>query len=150
MGLIVNKPAEDILFSDVVGQLDVTVKDCVRKTSVYFGGPVEAQRGFVLHSKEYQSSLQTLNVGEDFGMTATLDVLEDMAQAQGPARAQLMLGYAGWGAGQLENEIVDNGWLICDATPALVFEGDNSTKWSRALAALGIDPLSLSATAGHA
>jgi putative transcriptional regulator len=83
-------------------------------------------------------------------MTATLDILEDIARGKGPKRALLMLGYAGWGADQLESEIAQNGWLTCDPTPEMVFDSPDADKWAVALASLGIDPLSLSATAGHA
>ena len=117
---------------------------------VHIGGPVERARGFVLHSTEYQSKLKTLNVGDAFGMTATLDVIEDIAAGQGPQDALIMLGYAGWGSGQLEGEIAQNGWLTVDASPELVFATEDTGKWAAALATLGIDPLSLSASAGRA
>ena len=150
MGLIVNKRADQIVLGDVLEQLDVDVSDTAKNLPVYFGGPVEMARGFVLHSPDFQSSLRTVNVGHDFAMTVTMDVLEDIGKDQGPRHAQMMLGYAGWGPDQLENEIAHNGWLMCDATSDLVFGADDSVKWARALASMGLDPLTLSATAGHA
>ncbi|MEX0367134.1 MAG: YqgE/AlgH family protein [Ruegeria sp.] len=150
MGLIVNKPAADMNLGELLEQLDIPCSDPVRNRLVHFGGPVETARGFVLHSAEYRSRLHTLSVGDDFAMTATQDVLEDIAEGQGPSDALVMLGYAGWGPGQLEGEIARNGWLTVDATPALVFSRRNSAKWMEALQTLGIDPLGLSGVAGRA
>jgi putative transcriptional regulator len=150
MGLIINKPAQDVVLGDVLGQLDIDVSQTVQQLTVHIGGPVETARGFVLHSRDYESNLQTLKVDDDFGMTCTLDVLEDIGKASGPARSQLMLGYAGWGAGQLEGEIRHNGWLVCEASPELVFEVDDDVKWSKALNSIGVNPLTLSSMAGRA
>lgn len=150
MGLIVNKRAKEMILGDVLAQLEVDVAKEAKNLPVYFGGPVEVARGFVLHSPDFQSSLQTVNVGEEFAMTVTMDVLEEIGKGDGPKNAQMMLGYAGWGPDQLENEIAHNGWLICDATAELVFGADDSAKWVGALASMGLDPLTLSATAGHA
>ena len=150
MGLIINKPAQDVILGDVLGQLDINVNETVKNLHVHIGGPVETSRGFVLHSQDFQSDLQTLNVGADFAMTGTLDVLEEIGKPTGPSRSQLMLGYAGWGAGQLENEIRHNGWLMCDASNDLVFDTDDAQKWSKALDSIGVSPLTLSATAGRA
>ena len=104
----------------------------------------------MLHSGDYTANDTTLRIGDGFGMTATLDVLEEIADGRGPQMALLMLGYAGWGPGQLEAEILQNGWLTCDATPELVFARDSSAKWGRALGSLGIDPTGLSGAAGRA
>lgn len=150
MGLIVNKPASDVRLKNLMKQLEIdcTAQDADRP--VYFGGPVENARGFVLHSDEYKSNLQTLNVSDGFAMTATLDILEDIAGGRGPRLALLMLGYAGWGPMQLEAEIAQNGWLTADADPDLVFGEDNANKWAAALRSLGVDPKGLSGAAGHA
>lgn len=150
MGFIVNKPARDMTFGDLLDHIELTPEGALAEQPVYFGGPVETQRGFVLHSDEYSSRLQTLRVQGGFGMTATLDVLEDMAKGEGPRRALVALGYAGWGPGQLEDEIARNGWLTCDARPGLVFDTDDDQKWMQALHTLGIDPLGLSGVAGRA
>ncbi|MCL4105068.1 UNVERIFIED_CONTAM: hypothetical protein GTU68_018775 [Idotea baltica] len=117
---------------------------------VHFGGPVEHGRGFVLHSAEYKSNKSTLQVDERFGMTSTLDIVEDMALGHGPSVSLMALGYSGWGPGQLEAEIMRNGWLICEADAALIFDLPDSDKWAGALKSLGLDPLSLSAAAGRA
>lgn len=150
MGLIVNKTMDRMRVSDLLKQLSIRMERPEYDGNLYFGGPVEGGRGFVLHSSEYRSDLSTLRVNDGFGMTATQDVLEAMATGTGPERTLLALGYSGWGPGQLESEIVANGWLICDATPELVFDLANAEKWPEALKSIGVDALSLSATAGHA
>lgn len=150
LGLIVNKPSEDVVFKTLLDQLDIKAVPPERDIRVHMGGPVENERGFVLHSADYDESESTLQVTDRFGMTATLDVLEDIAKGEGPAMALLALGYSGWGPGQLEAEILRNGWLTCDAKPELVFGVDDGGKWEAALATLGVDPLVLSTTAGHA
>ena len=150
MGLIVNKPLPEPGFRKLLSQLNIDACDDCAPVQVHFGGPVESGRGFVLHSADYLASGTTLQVDDRFGMTATLEILEDMAKGQGPARALLALGYAGWGPGQLEAEIGHNGWLTCDAPPNLVFAGDNAGKWERALRTLGVEALTLSASAGRA
>ena len=150
LGLIVNKPAEELRFGALIKQLGVETGDPKREIRVHFGGPVENGRGFVLHSGDYLSNDSTLQVGDSFGMTATLDVLEEIANGAGPNSALLALGYSGWGPGQLESEILQNGWLTCDATPDIVFGSDDDVKWTAALKTLGVDPLMLSGTAGRA
>lgn len=150
MGLVVNKRADDLKLSDLLEQLDIEAVPEGRRMPIHFGGPVESGRGFVLHEAGYRSSISTLEVSDAFAMTATLDILEDMAAGQGPERALVALGYAGWGPGQLEQEIAQNGWLICEASDSLIFGTPDSGKWAAALAVLGIDPLVLSAEAGSA
>lgn len=151
MGLIINKPAEDVMLSDLLKQLEITAHPPERgQMPVHFGGPVESVRGFVLHSAEYDAHLHSMKVSENFSMTATLDILEDIATGKGPDRALMALGYAGWGAGQLEGEIARNGWLTVDADADLIFDLENEGKWVAALKLLGVDPLSLSASAGRA
>ncbi|HBQ36883.1 MAG TPA: YqgE/AlgH family protein [Rhodobacteraceae bacterium] len=150
MGLIVNKPTPEVTFAKLIEQLSIEAGENMPKAPIYFGGPVEIGRGFVLHSTDYCHSDITLAVDDDFGMTATRDVLADLANGSGPKSALLALGYSGWGAGQLENEIRQNGWLTCDATPEVVFNVPNQDKWTAALKLLGVDALMLSATAGHA
>lgn len=150
MGLIINKIAQDLKFNDLLNQLDITPKETTHAIDIYFGGPVEYGRGFVLHSKDYISKDSTLEVDDHFGMTATLDILEDVSQGMGPEACLLALGYAGWGPGQLEEEIRANGWLTCEATTDLVFSPDSSTKWVRAVKSIGIDPRLLSAEGGRA
>lgn len=150
MGLIINKLADDLKLSDLLEQLDIEESADARRMPIHFGGPVETGRGFVLHDASYCSSISTLEVDAQFSMTATLDILEDMAGGDGPRSALIALGYAGWGPGQLESEIGHNGWLIAEASVKLVFGTANRAKWGVALASLGIDPLALSADFGTA
>lgn len=150
MGLIINKPAADIRFADLLHQLGIAVEDGMRDIRVHFGGPVEYGRGFVLHSSDYHSGTGTLEVDDETSMTATMDVLEDLARGKGPNASLLALGYAGWGPGQLEDEIAKNGWLTSDARADIVFGRANEHKWSAALKLMGIDPLGLSSTSGRA
>lgn len=151
MGLIVNKPAQDVALSDLLEQLEIKADPPDHgQMPVHFGGPVESARGFVLHSADYDANLHSMQVSDAFRMTATLDILEDIAVGQGPERALMMLGYAGWGPGQLEHEITMNGWLTTEAGADLIFGTPDGDKWSAALKTLGVDPLTLSASAGHA
>lgn len=150
MGLIVNKPAPELEFGALLDQLGIEHGDRTRDIRVQVGGPVEHGRGFVLHSADYRGSESTLKVDDRFGMTATLDILSEIAGGGGPESSFLALGYSGWGPGQLEDEISRNGWLVAEADPDLVFSPDNGGKWARALKSLGIEPLMLSATSGRA
>ena len=150
MGLIVNMPAPEIKIESLLAQLDVPVTGEVRETMIHFGGPVETGRGFVLHSQDYLSEQGTMTVGSDFAMTASVEILQSLAHGKGPTRALLMLGYSGWGPGQLESEIVQNGWLVTEADPGIVFRDDGADKWAEALRFAGIDPRMLSAVGGSA
>jgi putative transcriptional regulator len=150
MGLIVNKPAPELSFAGLLDQLKIPRGEQGRDIRVHFGGPVERGRGFVLHSPDYRAGRATMRVPGGFGMTATLDVLNALAVGKGPASALLALGYSGWGAGQLEAEIQRNDWLIGDAAAELVFQPNDGAKWTGALKRMGIDPFSLSGTAGRA
>jgi len=150
MGLIINKPVPDFSFAGMLDQLNIPRGPRERDIRVHFGGPVERGRGFVLHSADYAGGPATLQVAGGYGMTATLDVLEALAQGTGPALALLALGYAGWGPGQLESEILRNDWLTAEAADDVVFAADDTGKWRAALRQLGIDPISLSPVAGRA
>lgn len=150
MGLIVNKPMDDLTFAELLTHLNIPQAPAGRDIRVHFGGPVERGRGFVLHSPDFTSGGATMEIPGGYAMTATLDILEALARGQGPARAVLALGYAGWGPGQLEAEIRRNDWLTGDISDDLVFSPDNAGKWALALKGLGIEPLTLSATAGRA
>ena len=150
MGLIVNKPVPGFSFVELLDQLKIARHGPGRDITVHFGGPVERGRGFVLHSDDYVSGGATTQVRGGYGMTATLDVLEALAQGAGPRQVLLALGYAGWGAGQLEAEIARNDWLVTDPAEELIFAARDSGKWSGALRHMGIDPLSLSPIAGRA
>lgn len=157
MGLILNQRADDITFPGLLEQLGLVEGDIVADLApsivhkpVHLGGPVETSRGFVLHSADYHSEESTTAIDGEISLTATLDVLKAMAEGHGPDQAMLALGYAGWAAGQLESEIQANGWLSCPADLDLVFGGDVSTKYRRAMTKLGIDPAFLVAASGRA
>lgn len=151
MGLIINKPMQEVTFAEMMEQLDIPTRGTPPNLPVCFGGPVEMRRGFVLHSTDYgPSGEEVLRISPRFAMTSTLDILEDIAAARGPQRALLALGYAGWGEGQLEAEITRNDWLTVDATPELVFDQRMGRKWEAAIKSLGIHPLMLSSEAGRA
>ncbi len=155
MGLIINKPSQRLSFDGLLDQLGIEQAGTARNIRVHFGGPVERGRGFVLHSPDYRHidpdrDVSTIHVPGGFGMTATLDVLHALARGDGPSDALLALGYAGWGPGQLEAEIARNDWLTTTAEPPLVFSPDDDAKWQNALRGMGIEPLSLSASAGRA
>ena len=149
MGLVVNKPLDSISFPDLLEQLDIPIPPVGEGIDVLFGGPVEAGRGFVLHSPDYMHDA-TMVVDDGIALTATVDVLRAIADGSGPRQRLLALGYAGWDSGQLDDEIKANGWLSVDADPKLLFDTDVSKKWERAMAKIGIDPLMLSDKAGHA
>ncbi len=151
MGLIVNKAVPDLSFAGLLEQLKIPRAPDGRDIRVHFGGPVERGRGFVLHSDDYHPNAGgTMDIAGGFGMTATKDILAALAAGSGPRSALLALGYSGWAPGQLEAEIARNDWLTADAAPDLVFDPDDTAKWTAALRRMGIDPLSLSPTSGRA
>lgn len=157
MGLVVNKPAENLTFIDLIERLNILpeddqirVPDDVAHMLVQFGGPVETGRGFVLHTTDYFIADSTLPIDDRIGLTATLDILKAIAEGEGPRRAMLALGYAGWGPGQLESEMLQNGWLHCEADEALLFGIDLDNRYEQALRKIGIDLSMLSSQAGRA
>ena len=154
MGFVVNKPAPLTVFSDLLEKTDLAgrledVPEDVMRIPIRLGGPVETFRGFVLHTPDYPADDTSLVVGKDYVVSATLNVLTDIASGKGPERRLIALGYAGWSPGQLENEILHNGWLHCEPDADLVFEANLDLTHERALAKLGIDPRMLSSEAGH-
>lgn len=149
MGLVVNKILEDIDFPDLLDQLDLSPSSGGDDIRVHFGGPVESGRGFVLHSSDYHQEA-TMVIDEQIALTATTDILRDIAEGDGPQSSLLALGYAGWGPGQLDSEIQANGWLSVDADPGLIFGAEPDKVWQGALAKIGIDVSMLSGDAGHA
>ena len=149
MGLVINKLIDQLTMDELLKQLKIEGQGPGDQTHVHFGGPVEASRGFVLHSADYVET-GTLVVGGEFALTATLDILRAIGRGEGPTRSFLALGYAGWGPGQLDAEIQANGWLTVAPDDAIVFGAEPDDKWTRALAKLGVHPLSLSGDAGHA
>jgi putative transcriptional regulator len=149
MGLVVNKKASEIDFPELLKQLEIETKGIKNPIPILVGGPVETGRGFVLHSLDYRQD-STLAVTEEVGLTATVDILRSIAEGEGPAQSLLTLGYAGWSAGQLDEEIQANGWLNVPADASLLFDDDLGEKWNRAVRKVGIDPSFLSSEAGHA
>jgi putative transcriptional regulator len=157
MGIIVNQPASNIKFSDLLVKLDVIPSaDAIQLPTraggvkVMRGGPVETERGFVLHSSDFFIENSTLPINDGVCLTATIDILKAIARGDGPASAILALGYAGWAPGQLETEIQGNGWLHCTADSDLIFGTDVGGKYDLALKKIGIGPGMLSNEAGHA
>jgi putative transcriptional regulator len=149
MGLVVNRPIVKPSFDDLLRQLEVAPVPPMRRIRLCAGGPVENGRGFVLHTVDWTGE-GSLRVNDALALTASLDVLKAIAGGGGPREGLLALGYAGWGPGQLDNEIQQNAWLSVPAQETLVFDEGHDTKWHRALATLHIDPLLLSSAAGHA
>ncbi len=153
LGLVINKPIDiklKSLFQKVELQLEITE---LAEQPVYFGGPVQTERGFVLHDKRPEDQApynSTLSIPGGLAMTTSKDVLEALADGSGPVRVLVTLGYSGWQAGQLEDELGRNGWLTVDADPAVIFDTPIDKRYERALSLLGFDPLMLSQEAGHA
>lgn len=160
MGLVLNHPIEGLDLGVMFKELNIpegSASGDPRLTNqpVFRGGPVQNDRGFVLHSLDYRLEDATLPVAlsDDaggVGLTASRDILVDLARGEGPARTAIMLGYAGWGPGQLENEMAHNAWIVAPATPELLYADISVDVWARALASLGIEPGHLSGTAGTA
>ena len=158
MGLVVNQSVDDMRFADILEELKlgdkdelIRLPDTIRNRQVLRGGPVQKSRGFVLHSSDWRPLGEgTMQVPGGLEMTATINVLEALAAGGGPGKALLALGYSGWGPGQLEDEILANGWLTCEAAPDLVFSSRDGEKWSGALKSIGVDSLTLSSAAGRA
>ncbi|MEW9616287.1 YqgE/AlgH family protein [Shinella sp. S4-D37] len=155
MGFVINR-SQQLNFSDVLLHLDLLGEDEVIRLPgatldfpIRCGGPVESGRGFVLHSDDYMSE-SSIPVSDDICLTATLDIVRAISRGRGPEKGLMMLGYAGWGAGQIENEIGANGWLSCPAHEELIFDTNLDSKYERALGLMGITPAMLSAEAGHA
>ena len=149
MGLVVNRLIKSMTFPEMLKQLDIEPNEPEDVIRVLLGGPVEQARGFVLHSPDYLQDASMV-VDDDVALTATIDILRAIADGAGPRNRLLALGYAGWGPGQLDSEILHNGWLNVSADDDLVFGEDLDAKWERAMAKIGIDPLLLSDDAGHA
>ncbi|MFT3664699.1 YqgE/AlgH family protein [Piscinibacter sp.] len=158
LGLVINKPI-DIKLKNLFEKVELTLDRAdLADAPVYFGGPVQTERGFVLHepigaeaagdgAPPYNS---TLHVPGGLEMTTSKDVLEALANGSGPKKVLVTLGYSGWGAGQLEDEIGRNGWLTVNAEPGIIFDTPVEQRYDKALSLLGIDPRMLSQEAGHA
>ncbi|HBK08270.1 MAG TPA: YqgE/AlgH family protein [Acetobacteraceae bacterium] len=149
MGLVLNRPIVKPTFDDLLKQLNVEPVPPAREIKLYAGGPVENARGFVLHTSDWTGE-GSLRVTGETALTASLDVLKVIAEGGGPRECVLALGYAGWGPGQLDQEIQQNAWLSVPPDETLLFDTEHDTKWRRAFAKLRVDPLLLSGVAGHA
>jgi putative transcriptional regulator len=150
MGLIINKGKSGLYISDMLDQIGIDGEVRVADTSVLDGGPVDIDRGFVLHSSDYFRPDSSLKISNTLSLTSTKHVLESLVSDDHPKSALLAVGYAGWGAGQLEREIAENSWLLADANDDLVFSQDLEGKWAHALGSMGISPSSLSQSGGRA
>lgn len=150
MGVIVNKPRDELTLGDVLGHLGIDTADTTAGLAVLDGGPVRPDRGFVLHSEDFEAGESTQEVAPGIRMTATRDVLEAVAGESAPARFVLALGCAGWGAGQIENELKQNAWLVVDADDQIVFGEAHDDKWGAAIRSLGFDPAQLTGEIGRA
>jgi putative transcriptional regulator len=150
MGIVLNRPLASPSFDDLLTQLDVLPVPPMRRIELFRGGPVDAGRGFVLHTADWTGD-GSLQVDGRVALTASLEVLKAIADGGGPAQGLLALGYAQWGPGQLDQEMQENVWLSAPAQSVdLLFDREHDTKWRRAMAILRVDPLLLSGVAGHA
>jgi putative transcriptional regulator len=149
MGLVINKVIGSLTLPELLSQLEIASSGLASAPRIHFGGPVESGRGFVLHSADYTEK-ESLVVGDNLALTATLDILRTIGRGEGPRKSLLALGYAGWGPSQLDKELQQNGWLHAPADEAILFDREIDSKWQRALAKLGVDLSMLSTDAGHA
>ena len=149
MGIVVNQPLEELSFPDILEQMGIEPTPTCDSITVHCGGPVEAARGFVLHSSDYQMD-GTLVVDNTVALSATTEILKAIAYGTGPKQSLMALGYAGWGAGQLDEEIMSNAWLNIPPDAALLWATDDDAKWDTALKNLGISPAMLVGEVGHA
>ncbi len=150
MGIIINKDKSGLLISDLLDQVGIPGDVRVADSPVLNGGPVDIDRGFVLHSSDYFKAETSLKISDTMSLTSTKDVLESLVSDDHPTNALLAVGYAGWGPGQLEKEIAQNSWLVTDADDDLIFSSDFAGKWATVLNDMGIDPGSLSQSGGRA
>lgn len=157
MGLVINRRAPNLGLAELLVQLKVAddanairLPENASHIHVVNGGPVEKGRGFVLHSTDFFIDSSSLPIDDGIAMTITIDILKAIATGEGPERAVVALGYAGWGPGQLEREMQENGWLHCPADFNLIFDADYDTKYERAMKSIGIDPRMLSSDMGRA
>jgi putative transcriptional regulator len=150
MGIVINKPKDEVTLNDVLSHLGLAAEGALAARAVMDGGPVRQERGYVLHSDDYAAPEGTHDVAPGIRLTATREVLEAVARTEAPKRFVLALGCSGWGAGQLEDELKDNAWLVVDPSDAIVFGDGHENKWARAIRTLGFDPAQLSETAGRA
>ncbi|MGQ0532715.1 MAG: YqgE/AlgH family protein [Caulobacteraceae bacterium] len=150
MGVVINRPREELTLSEVLMHLGLEASDDISARAVLDGGPVRPDRGYVLHSEDFAAGDATQAITPGVRLTATRDVLEAVASEHAPSNFVLVLGCAGWSAGQLEEELKHNAWLVVDFDNAIVFDEGHDDKWERAIKSLGFDPSQLSGAAGNA
>jgi putative transcriptional regulator len=150
VGIIVNKPFEGLAFRELMAKLNIKVTSNRPGGPILYGGPVETGRGFVVHSGEFSVGESTMPVTDQVSLTGSIDILAAIAEGRGPERSIFALGHAGWGPGQIEHELSGNGWIHCDIDEHILFDDNHDTKWSAALAKLGIDISGLSVEIGRA
>jgi putative transcriptional regulator len=149
LGVVINRRIEDFSLADVLKHLDIEPGSAKRSAAVFAGGPVHPELGMVLH--DYADHWQsTMRVGDNLGLTTSLDIMHAISEGTGPRRHLMLLGYAGWGSGQLERELHENTWLCAPADPRIIFETLVEERWVQAAAQLGVDLMTLSTEAGHA
>ena len=149
MGIIINKKIDYDLYPDLLEQLGIDKPVGNKKLFIRYGGPVESGRGFVLHSDEIIRK-ETLSIDKGIALTSTSDFFDDLAKGNGPKNSILALGYAGWGPGQIENEILSNSWMTLSTDSKFIFDEEVNNKWSNAFNLLGVDPSKLSNHSGTA
>ena len=149
MGIIINKKIDYDLYPDLLEQLGIDKPIGNKKLFIRYGGPVESGRGFVLHSDEIMRK-ETLSIDKGIALTSTSDFFDDLVKDNGPKNSILALGYAGWGPGQIENEILSNSWMTLSTDSKFIFDEEVNNKWSNAFNLLGVDPSKLSNHSGTA
>ncbi len=149
MGIIINHPL-DMALSDILTQMDIaSANDGINQMPIYHGGPVQVERGFVLHRPSGSWDAE-IKVSDDISITTSRDILAALAQGEGPDDALIALGYAAWEPGQLEQELAENSWLTCHANPAIIFDTPNQDRWSDAATSIGFKLEQLTHQIGHA
>ncbi len=149
MGLVINHPLPGIELSELLTQLHIEDAQPDDDMPVMSGGPVETARGFILHEGDFRQ-VESLKIESDIYVTGTIEALKAVARGQGPEKMLFILGYAGWTAGQLDQELQENAWLVTDADPDVIFNGNPDDRWDRAIRKIGVDPSMLSGEAGRA
>ena len=151
MGFVINQRADGLSLGDILKDIpEAVAKTGLINLPVYVGGPVQSDQGFVLHTSDYEKTLNSLSQELPIALTESADVLVDAARGQGPEMMRLFLGYAGWGSGQLEGELQDNAWLVCEADIAGIFTSQSDELYEKSVAAMGIDLALLSNEGGEA
>lgn len=150
MGIVLNKPMEGVDLQDLMEQMGIRMEISLRGVAVLEGGPVAQERGFVLHTDDVICDGATMEVDGEICMTATKDILAMIGSIAAPRQSVFALGYSGWGAGQLEAELADNAWIVCEPDTDLVFGGAHENKWRHAMTRMGIDPSRFQSGTGNA